>query len=265
MSFLNPPAAKPKLGVDLTPLVALRNLRSISRTLDVQHFAQAAEEAGADVIRLTVESTASKQIRDDIDGAMRTATEVHVAMPLTREMIDFAGMVRPHSVCFTACDVECNGEHDGERKTALSTKSLQSIMEALACLQQQSVHVVLSLDPATSQLQAVADAGIRTIEFNTNTIAQSDPVDLERHHSILRDAVLYARRLGMTVQLAHGIDYGNVHRIAASGDIDQINVGYAVAARAIVVGWQSAVREMKALLVTASTSSSYRANEDAGG
>lgn len=243
MSFLNPSSAVPKLGVNLASLIAIRDLRSASPALDLRHFAQAAEEAGADVIRLAVDSRQSEQNRADVELVLHAVSEVQLVMPLSREMIDVATKVRPHSVCFNALD--------GERETAFSSTSLHLMVEAVTSLQRASIQVVLSLDPAMSQLQAVADAGITTIEFNTHNIAQGDRAYQHDRRAMLSAAVQGARQLGLTVHLSHGIDYGNVHRLAAAGDIAQVNVGHAIAVRALIVGWQNAVREMKALLVTA--------------
>ncbi len=247
MSFLNPPAVMPKLGVNLASLLALRDLRLASPALDVLHFAQAAQEAGADAIRLTIDSTVSEQKRADIDLVLRATSEVHLVMPLSRVMIDVALLVKPHSVCFAA--------PDGQRGSALSATSVRLMSEAVTALQRASIHVVLSLDLVPSQLQAVADTGITTIEFKANEMAQGGPVDPHHRRATLHAAVCDARQRGMAVHLAHGIDYGIVEQFAAVGDIAQINVGHAIAVRALTAGWQSAVREMKALLVTASARS----------
>lgn len=245
MSFLNPPAATPKLGVDLGTLVTLRDLRPSSRALDLTRFAQAAEQAGADAIRLAVDPSSTTLRRIDIDAVMPAMTEVHFAMPLTREMIDFARTARPHAVCFDAID--------SAHGTVTSAISLQLIHEALAQLRPQSVQIILSLDPAISQLQALADAGITTIEFDVGAIAHADPANQPARFSELRAAILAARRLGMAVHLGRGIDYELVGQLAASGEITQITAGHAIATRAMLVGWQAAVREMKALMVAACT------------
>lgn len=259
MSFLNPPAATPKLGVNLATVMTLRDLRPSSRGLDLARFAQAAEEAGADVIRLTVDSSSMTLRHADIDAVMCAVTEVHFSMPLTREMIDFAGIVRPQSVCFHALNNTHNPHNTPSPDGAvISDSSLSLIHDALAQLCSLSMQIVVSLDPVTSQLQSLADAGITAVEFDAIAIARADPADQHARFSELRAAILTAQRSGMAVHLAHGVDYELVGQLAASGEITQINVGHAVAIRAMTVGWQSAVREMKALMVAACAPSMVR-------
>ena len=261
MSFINPSAAATKLGVDMSALVAVRDLRSEPSSFDLRYFVQAAEEAGADVVTLAVDATSFKQKRADIDVIIEAVTEVNFIMPLCREMIEFAGTVRPHSVCFAAPEIK----HDGP----YSDTSLQLINDAVAYLQQQSVRVALALNMATPQLQhqlqlqlqQAVDLGVSTVEFNVSGVVHGDTRDQNLRYSILQTAVHHASQLGLTVNLAHSIEYTNIEQLAKIGEIAQLNVGHAIAVRAMAVGWITAVREMKAALVLAGASSMRQFNE----
>ena len=64
----------------------------------------------------------------------------------------------------------------------------------------------------------------------------------------IKDAVKYALGLGLVVNAGHGLHYHNVHEIASIEGIDELNIGHAIVAHALFVGWDNAVREMKALV-----------------
>ena len=151
MSFLNPPTALPKLCVNMAPLIALRDLRSSTRELDLMRFVLSAEEAGADAIEVAVDPSSLARQRTDIDTLMGSMTERQLAMPLAVDMIDFAATIRPHSVCFDVRD-EAHG-------TVISDSALQLISKAVAQLRSHEVRIVLSIGPATLHLQALAERG----------------------------------------------------------------------------------------------------------
>ena len=67
----------------------------------------------------------------------------------------------------------------------------------------------------------------------------------------IRDGVLYAKSLGLHVNAGHGLHYHNVQPIAALSDIEELNIGHAIIARAVFHGMQEAVREMKRLMLEA--------------
>ena len=64
----------------------------------------------------------------------------------------------------------------------------------------------------------------------------------------IKHAVAHALKLGLVVNAGHGLHYHNVHEIASIEGIDELNIGHAIVAHALFVGWDNAVREMKALV-----------------
>ena len=78
----------------------------------------------------------------------------------------------------------------------------------------------------------------------SSTISRSAATELER----LRSAARVATSLGLEVHAGHGLNYHNVQPVAALREIDELNIGHALVARALFVGLPSAVREMKALM-----------------
>ena len=57
-----------------------------------------------------------------------------------------------------------------------------------------------------------------------------------------------AAKLGLEVAAGHGLNYRNVGPIAAIYEIEELNIGHAIVARAVLVGFERAVREMKDLI-----------------
>jgi pyridoxine 5-phosphate synthase len=65
----------------------------------------------------------------------------------------------------------------------------------------------------------------------------------------IKGAVAYAIKIGLAVNAGHGLHYHNVKQIAAIPGIEELNIGHAIVAHALFVGWDNAVREMKALMI----------------
>ena len=61
----------------------------------------------------------------------------------------------------------------------------------------------------------------------------------------LKKSALYAKKLGLDVHAGHGLTYQNVVPVAAIPGMEELNIGHSIVARALAVGLQEAVREMK--------------------
>jgi len=85
--------------------------------------------------------------------------------------------------------------------------------------------------------------------LHTGTFADAEnPTDKARELQRIKDAVNHGLNLGLVVNAGHGLHYHNVHEIASIEGIDELNIGHAIVAHALFVGWDNAVREMKALM-----------------
>ena len=67
----------------------------------------------------------------------------------------------------------------------------------------------------------------------------------------IQDAATYGQGLGLQINAGHGLHYHNVQRIAAIPEVRELNIGHAIVAHALFVGWETAVREMKQLMLAA--------------
>ncbi len=114
---------------------------------------------------------------------------------------------------------------------------------------ERGIEVSLFVDPVTKQLEAAARTGARTVELHTGGYATAATAARRAGElAALRRAARGARQLGLAVAAGHGLDYHNVRAVAAIPEIEELNIGFSIIARAVFVGIEQAVREMKALL-----------------
>ena len=253
MSFLNPATLSPRLGIDLSALLRLRNHASGITEPNTAWAVRVAESAGADTLILSLSAGDHVHQRADVDAVIGAVTTSQLDVTLNAEMIDLVSRLRPTAVCFhhTGTDPK-NPGHPVDQDGLLSL-----MQRAVVQLQALSIHVIVSIGLNDTPLHLLRDAGVPTVEFDCRCVTQSGPADESTALQTLDSAILGAKQLGMAVHLAHGIDYRHVEQLARLGDVAQINIGYAIVARSLAVGWQAAINEMKALLVTRYTPTRY--------
>jgi len=126
------------------------------------------------------------------------------------------------------------------------------IKAAITQLQAENIRVSLFIDPDPVQIAAAQQVGAPVIELHTGRYADAHtPQQQIQELQRVREGVLEGIRLGLQVNAGHGLHYTNVQAIAAITGIAELNIGHAIVAHAVFVGWQAAIREMKALMVQA--------------
>jgi pyridoxine 5-phosphate synthase len=162
---------------------------------------------------------------------------------LTEEMLAFASRVRPHDVCLVP-------ERREERTTEGGLDvagQLDRVRMACGELAAAGIRVSLFIAPDRAQIDAAREAGAPVIEIHTGSYAEAGrgrDEELER----IREAARYAAAQGLKVNAGHGLHYHNVQPIAAIPQIAELNIGHAIVAHALFVGFAQAVSEMKALM-----------------
>lgn len=231
------------LGVNIDHVATLRQARG-TRYPDPVKAALDAEEAGADGITLHLrEDRRHIQERDVRLLRELLQTRMNLEVALTPEMLAFAREIRPEHVCLVP-----------ERREELTTEGgldvlgqVQRIRDAIAAL--PASEVSLFIDPDLQQIQAAKDSGAPVIELHTGRYAEADTweeqtLELQR----LAKAVEFATGLGLVVNAGHGLHYHNVQPIAALPGINELNIGHAIVAQAVFVGFKQAVRDMAELI-----------------
>jgi pyridoxine 5-phosphate synthase len=167
---------------------------------------------------------------------------------VTQEMIDFACSIKPQDVCLVP-----------ERREEVTTEGgldvvryFSQVSLAVKQLQAEGIRVSLFIDPDEAQIQAAAEIGAPVIELHTGRYADAhDNNQQQRELQRIAQAVQDGVRHGRKVNAGHGLHYTNVQAIAALPDIAELTIGHAIVAHADLVGWQNAVREMKAIMIGA--------------
>ncbi|ALZ83497.1 pyridoxine 5'-phosphate synthase [Pseudomonas oryzihabitans] len=236
------------LGVNIDHVATLRQARG-TRYPDPVKAALDAEEAGADGITLHLrEDRRHIQERDVrlLRDVLQTRMNLEVA--LTAEMLAFAQEIRPAHVCLVP-----------ERREELTTEGgldvvgqVQRIRDAIAAL--PASEVSLFIDPELQQIQAAKDCGAPVIELHTGRYAEAETQEEQASElQRLAKAVEFAIGLGLVVNAGHGLHYHNVQPIAALPGINELNIGHAIVAHAVFVGFKQAVKEMAELIRCHST------------
>ncbi|WP_434135953.1 pyridoxine 5'-phosphate synthase [Pseudomonas luteola] len=241
-------ASRLLLGVNIDHVATLRQARG-TRYPDPLKAALDAEEAGADGITLHLrEDRRHIQERDVrlFKAALQTRMNLEIAM--IPAMLDLACDVRPEHVCLVP-----------EKREELTTEGGLDVLgqehrirEAIARLASAGCQVSLFIDPDQQQIEAAARAGAPAIELHTGKYAdaaseKSQTLELER----IKDGVEAGLSSGLIVNAGHGLHYHNVEPIASIPGINELNIGHAIVAHAVFVGFKQAVVEMKALMYSA--------------
>ncbi|SFI27165.1 pyridoxine 5'-phosphate synthase [Collimonas sp. OK307] len=248
MSYLNPTSPIIDLGINIDHVATLRNARGTTYPDPLQAALQA-EEAGADVITLHLRED-RRHIKDADVEIIRPQlrTRMNLEAAVTQEMIDFSCKIKPQDSCLVP-----------ERRHELTTeggldvvKYFTQVQAAVRQLQAEGIRVSLFIDPEADQIQAAAEVGAPVIELHTGRYAEAHDEagqrsELERVQIAVQEGV----KRGLKVNAGHGLHYTNTQAIAAIPDIAELNIGHAIVAHAVFVGWKAAVSEMKALMVKA--------------
>lgn len=236
-----------KLGVNVDHIATLRQARGTPYPSVVQ-AALRAEEAGADSITMHLRED-RRHIQDADVFALRPLlqTKLNFEMAVTDEMIGIALKLRPQDVCMVP-------ERREERTTEGGLDVIGNearIAEACDQLGDAGIRVSLFIAPDIKQIEAAHRVGAPVIEIHTGHYADTEGT-VQRHElDRIIEATVYAQSLGLVVNAGHGLNIHNVHPIAAIPGMGELNIGHAIVAHAVFVGWEYAIREMKALMVQA--------------
>ena len=234
------------LGVNIDHVATLRQVRGTRYPSPIQ-AALLAESAGADAITLHLRED-RRHIQDADVDALRPilTTRMNLESAVTPEMIAIALRVRPQDVCLVP-----------ERRAELTTEggldvkgNFERVHAACRDLAAGSIRVSLFIAAEREQIDASHEAGAAAIEIHTGRYAELErAAEQEAELARIRAAASYAAGLGLKVNAGHGLHYHNVQPIVAIPEISELNIGHAIVAHALFVGWAEAVREMKQLML----------------
>lgn len=232
-----------RLGVNVDHVATVRQARRINIP-DPVEAALLAEKGGADGITVHLrEDRRHIQVRDVQLLRQRVKAKLNLEMSVVSEMMALAEKLRPDDVCFVP-----------ERREELTTEGgldvfarRAEIQEAVKRLHGQGIRVSLFVDPQGHQIEVSREVGAHGVEIHTGRYCNASGNRIKECQEVAGAASL-ARRLGLEVHGGHGLNYENVLPVACIPEIVELNIGHSIVARAIMVGMEQAVREMKDLL-----------------
>ena len=233
------------LGVNIDHVATVRQAR---RTVepDPVWAAALAELGGADAITVHLRED-RRHIQDrDLEVLRRTVqVKLNLEAAISPAMIDIACAVRPDQVTLVP-----------EKREEVTTEGGLDVVghraataDAVRRLQEAGIVVSLFLDPCPRQIDAAVDLGVAAVELHTGCYANA-ATDAARHEQLveLTRAGSMVRQAGLVLNAGHGLTYRNVVPVARIDGMGELNIGHSIVARAVLVGFTQAVREMKALV-----------------
>ena len=238
----------PRLGVNIDHVATLRQARG-GREPDPVWAAVLAELGGADGITVHLrEDRRHIQDRDLTLLRQTVRTRLNLEMSVDPEVVAVAVATRPDQVTLVP-----------ERRAELTTEGgldvvgqFDRVAAAVARCREAGLEVSLFIDPDPAQVRASARAGADAVELHTGRYADAgSPEGRQAELGALREAGLAAADSGMTLHAGHGLTYANVPPVARIDGMAELNIGHSIISRAVMVGMESAVREMKSTMIHA--------------
>lgn len=232
----------PTLGVNIDHIATIRQAR---RTVEPDPVAAAvlAELGGADGITVHLREDRRHIQERDVRLLRQTVqTHLNLEMAATDEMVKIALEIKPDYVTLVP-----------ERREEVTTEgglnvrgSLSSVSQVVESLQGAGIPVSLFIDADLSQIEASVKTGARFIELHTGRYAEAkDEATRHAELEILRKGTEAAIASGLRVNAGHGLTYQNVYPVATIEGMEELNIGHTIVSRAVLVGMERAVRDMK--------------------
>ena len=236
-----------RLGVNIDHVATIRNARGGGHP-DPVRAARLAAQAGADGITAHLREDRRHIADEDIDRLMADIDlPLNLEMAATDEMLDIALRHKPHACCLVPEKRE-ELTTEGGLDAAAAARHLEQVLPPL---HEAGVESSIFVDPLPEPIEACARAGARFVELHTGRYANARGAAREAELQRLETAARYAHELGLRVNAGHGLDYDNVQPVASLPFVEELNIGHAIVSRAVLVGLDSAVREMQDRILAA--------------
>jgi pyridoxine 5-phosphate synthase len=237
-----------KLGVNIDHIATIRQARQALEP-DPVAAAVLAELAGADGITVHLRGD-RRHIQDgDVLRLRETVTtRLNLEMAATPEMVRIALELHPDQATLVP-----------ERENEITTEGGLNVVgnpgpiaSAIRILAGKGIRVSLFVDPDPEQVDAAADLGALMIELNTRAYSEVTPrspdmagAALARELTKIVQASERGKKKGLEILAGHGLTYRNVRLVSDIPEIEELNIGHNIIARASLVGMDQAVREMR--------------------
>ncbi|MEN8139845.1 MAG: pyridoxine 5'-phosphate synthase [Thermodesulfobacteriota bacterium] len=233
-----------QLAINVDHVATLRQARGISEPDPVTAAAMAELAGAVGIVVHLREDRRHIQDRDVRILRQTVQTKLNLEMGAAEEIIAIALDILPDMVTLVP-----------EKREELTTEGgldvagqQDKLAEVIARMTEKQIPVSLFIDPDSEQIKAASEVGATFVEIHTGRYADAaNEEEEEEEFQLIAQAAEEAFELGLRVYAGHGLNYGNCARVAAIPFIEELSIGHAVMARAIFVGVDQAVREMKAI------------------
>jgi pyridoxine 5-phosphate synthase len=234
-----------RLGVNIDHVATLRQARRAHEP-DPVAAAVLATLGGADGITIHLrEDRRHIQDRDVFRLRETVTTRLNLEMAAYDEIVQIALKVKPDEATLVP-----------EKRQELTTEggldvvaNVASVSAAIDQLKAAGIHVSLFIDPEPAQVDAAHRLKADAIEFQTASYSEArGEAAISRELEKLRAASAQAVTLGLHVHMGHGLNYWNVQPVVRIPGVEELNIGHSIVSRAVLVGMERAVREMKQVM-----------------
>ena len=233
------------LGVNIDHVATLRQARG-ERYPDPVQAAFIAVSAGADGITIHLREDRRHIQERDVRLLKETLTvPMNLEMATDADVVTFAKTIRPEKCCLVP-EKRAELTTEGGLDVIAQEKHLATVCKQLA---ECGIEVSLFIDPDAEQIKAAKRTGAPVIELHTGEYANArQPVNVKAELHRLQQAARLASDLGLIVNAGHGLHYQNVQSVAAIPELHELNIGHSIVAQAVMIGLETAVRDMKQLM-----------------
>jgi pyridoxine 5-phosphate synthase len=236
-----------ELGVNIDHIINIRQAR-FTPYPDIIEAVQRTEKAGADAITLHLrEDRRHIQDADVYSVRKHCTTRMNLEMAATDEMASIALDVMPEDCCIVP-----------EKREELTTEGgldvigqFDRIKKVTQRLVAENIKVSLFIEPNIEHIARVSEIGAPVIELHTGTYANLTGDDKHRELERIQLASEFAVEQGIQVNAGHGLDDQNTAAIAQIQQIQELNIGHYLIARAVFIGLEQAIKEMRQIMIQA--------------
>lgn len=241
-----------RLGVNIDHVATLRQARyatmpdSKNVEPDPVAIAGICERAGAHGITAHLRADRRHILDRDIERLRETiVTKLNLELGNTPEIVDIALRIVPDEVCLVPEKRQEVTTEGGLDLVAYRKELAPTVRRFHAA----GVRVSLFIDPIREQIDAAVEIGADIVELHTGKLANAYTEEIAKQElERLRDAAMRAANFNLQVNAGHGINYRNMVLIHKIPHLVELNIGHSIVARSVLVGFETAVREMLALM-----------------
>ncbi|HEV7389427.1 MAG TPA: pyridoxine 5'-phosphate synthase [Gemmatimonadaceae bacterium] len=241
-------AKQQRLYINIDHVATLRQARRGAEP-DPVEAASACEKAGADGITAHLRED-RRHIQDaDAEGLKKSVrTYFNLEMACVAEMLEIARRLKPQQVTLVP-----------ERREEVTTEGGLDILSepsriqnTIDALTDAGIRVSLFIDPTRAAIEQSRKLGVPAVELHTGTYSHQAGSDSALE--ALRDSARRGADLGLAIHAGHGLTVRNVGRVAAIPEIEELNIGHSIISRAVFVGLENSVKEMREAMRAARSS-----------